>query len=99
MIADAKTFVADFDYAGIDRRRAVQTFQAEEAQTIADEKATEPASEVQARAAGEDLTADAITAWVVTRLKQHLSAEGYDMSTRPGSDLFLMSAVARSVCK
>lgn len=100
MIEDAKTFVADFDYAGIDHQQAIRAYRAQEAKTIANEKATEPAGGVQPAITGtNEVTASAISAWVLDRLEKHLDAEGYDMSTRAGSDLFLMWTATGWVCK
>jgi hypothetical protein len=99
VVADAEAFVAGFDYAGIDHQEAIRAYQAQEARIIAHEKATEPADEVQPPLTGNDLTVTAITAWVMDRLDRHLSAEGYDMSTRQGSDRFLMVDTAESVCR
>jgi hypothetical protein len=98
MVADARAFIAHFDYTTVDVPRAVRAYQAQEARVIAHEEATEPVDEVQPPLTGNDLTAMALADWVTRQMDAHLAAEGYDMSTRKGSDLFLIVGGAEWKC-
>ena len=100
IVADARAFAASFDYAGIDRAQAIRAWQTQEAEVIAHEKKLEPGgSEVQPKLTGDELTSTAITTWMLDKLYQHLSAEGYDMRTKKGSDLFLLMPMTGTRCR
>ena len=105
IVADAQAFVDAFDYAGIDRSAAIRSWRADEATAIALQEA-HPASKPgeapdapQPQLTGDELVSTAITHWVLGKLDQHLTTEGYDMSSRKGADTYLMMDATASRCE
>ena len=83
----------------------VRLLRADEATVIALQEA-HPASKPgeapdapQPQLTGDELVSTAITHWVLGKLDQHLTTEGYDMSSRKGADTYLMMDATASRCE
>lgn len=75
-LASARVFLADFDYASIDRDEAIAHWQAEEDAATGAQGAP---AERQPRLEGDDLEVTAVSHEVTERLGDYLNAQGLDI--------------------
>ncbi|GAA4364262.1 hypothetical protein [Nocardioides caricicola] len=72
----ARAYLADFDYAAVDRAQAIAWWQDEERRVRA---AQDDPAERQPRLTGDDLEVTAVSRWVIDRLRSHLAGQGLDV--------------------
>jgi hypothetical protein len=75
-LAAARLFLEDFDYASVDRARAIEMWKTDEGEARAMQ--SDP-TERQPRLRGDDLEVTAVSHWVVDSLRAHLAAKGLDI--------------------
>lgn len=72
----ARALLEGFDYASVDRDRAVAWWKAQESEARALQ--SDPA-ERQPKLAGDDLEVTAVSAWAIRQIGSDLAAQGYDI--------------------
>jgi len=75
-LAEAQTFLADFDYDSVDRQQAIAWWKSEESKVRATQ--SDPA-ERPPRLNGDDLEVTAVSRWVIKDLSADLTAHGLDI--------------------
>ncbi|MGY2703308.1 hypothetical protein [Nocardioides sp. HB32] len=75
-LAEARAFLADFDYDSVDRQQAIDWWRTEESKARTEQ--SDP-SERQPKLVGDDLEVTAVSFWVVNELRADLAVKGLDI--------------------